>query len=70
MFNFDSAHHSEEEFHNFTSSKFSITYNISCQMLEITENYKKEKIEYEKVNLNKILNQEEPYILKSNRNRL
>ena len=70
LFNFDSAHHSEEEFHNFTSSKFSIIYNISCQMLEITENYKKEKIEYEKVNLNKILNQEEPYILKSNRNRL
>lgn len=70
LFNFDSAHHSEEEFHNFTSSNFSITYNISCQMLEITENYKKEKIEYEKINLNEILNQEKSYTLKANKNRL
>lgn len=70
LFNFDSAHHSEEEFHNFTSSKFSIAYNISCQMLEITENYKKEKIEYEKINLNEILNQEKSYTLKANKKRL
>lgn len=71
LFNFDSHYCSKDEFHDFLGQKFNLLYNTADEMWNISEIYKKDKIQYEKKTLQSILDQNNSVpLIQSNKKRL